>query len=340
MWGWGTDIGVDLGTASILIYLRGKGIVLREPSVVALERDTQRLIAVGEEARRMLGRTPDYIATVRPLREGVIADYEITQRMLRHLLKKVGGFHLFFRPRLMVCVPSGITNVEERAVKQAALQAGAKEAYLIEEPLAAALGVGLDISRPEGSMVVDIGGGTTDIAVLSLGGIVYSRSLRVGGDKFDAAIVQYIRRRHNLLIGEQTAEEVKIEVGTVYPGVRDAAATIRGRDLVTGLPKTVEITSAELREAMREPTEAVISAIKEVLEQTPPELAADIVDRGIVMTGGGSLLHGLDLLLQEETGLPVHLADDPISSVALGAGKALTMLGVLRANHAVSGGQY
>jgi rod shape-determining protein MreB len=331
---------VDLGTASILIYLRGKGIVLREPSVVALERDTQRLIAVGEEARRMLGRTPDYIATVRPLREGVIADYEITQRMLRHLLKKVGGFHLFFRPRLMVCVPSGITNVEERAVKQAALQAGAKEAYLIEEPLAAALGVGLDISRPEGSMVVDIGGGTTDIAVLSLGGIVYSRSLRVGGDKFDAAIVQYIRRRHNLLIGEQTAEEVKIEVGTVYPGVRDAAATIRGRDLVTGLPKTVEITSAELREAMREPTEAVISAIKEVLEQTPPELAADIVDRGIVMTGGGSLLHGLDLLLQEETGLPVHLADDPISSVALGAGKALTMLGVLRANHAVSGGQY
>jgi len=314
--------------------------VLREPSVVALERDTQRLIAVGEEARRMLGRTPEYIATVRPLREGVIADYEITQRMLRHLLKKVGGFHLFFRPRLMVCVPSGITNVEERAVKQAALQAGAKEAYLIEEPMAAALGVGLDISRPEGSMVVDIGGGTTDIAVLSLGGIVYSRSLRVGGDKFDAAIVQYIRRRHNLLIGEQTAEEVKIEVGTVYPGVRDAAGTIRGRDLVTGLPKTVEITSAELREAMREPTEAVISAIKEVLEQTPPELAADIVDRGIVMTGGGSLLHGLDLLLQEETGLPVHLADDPISSVALGAGKALTMLGVLRANHAVSGGQY
>ncbi|MGB9887332.1 MAG: rod shape-determining protein [Moorellales bacterium] len=334
--GWGSDLGVDLGTASVLIYLRGKGIVLREPSVVALERESQRVIAVGEEARRMLGRTPGYIVAVRPLREGVIADYEVTQTMLRYFLEKACGRRLFFKPRLMICVPSGITSVEERAIRQAALQAGAKEAYLIEEPLAAALGAGLDISEPQGNMVVDIGGGTTDIAVLSLGGIVYSRSLRVGGDRFDAAIVQYIRRQYNLLVGEQTAEEVKIRVGTVYPGGREVTAVIRGRDLVTGLPKTVEITSAELREAMREPTEAVVSAIKEVLERTPPELAADMVDRGIVMTGGGSLLHGLDLLVQEETGLPVHLAEDPVSSVALGTGKALSMLDSLRANGAVT----
>lgn len=336
MWGWGTDIGVDLGTATVLIYLQGKGIVLREPSVVAIDKQNNRLIAVGEEARRMLGRTPGYIVAVRPLREGVIADYEVTERMLRYFMAKAYGRRWFGKPRLMVCIPSGITNVEERAVRQAALQAGAREAYLIEEPLAAALGAGLDISEPEGSMVVDIGGGTTDIAVLSLGGIVYSRSLRVGGDKFDAALVQYIRRRYNLLIGEQTAEELKINIGTAHPGARRETMAIRGRDLVTGLPKTVEVTSAETLEAMREPIEAVIGAIKEVLERTPPELAADIVDKGIVMTGGGSLLHGLDLLIQEETGLPVQVAEDPISSVALGTGRALTMLDALKSSGALN----
>ncbi|WP_088554907.1 rod shape-determining protein [Calderihabitans maritimus] len=338
MLGWGTDIGIDLGTASVLVYVKGKGIVLNEPSVVAIERDTGQIFAVGEEARRMLGRTPGNIIAIRPLREGVIADYDTTEKMLRYFINKACGRRFFFKPRVMVCIPSGVTGVEERAVRQAALQAGARQAYLIEEPLAAALGAGLDISEASGSMVIDIGGGTADIAVLSLGGIVCSKSLRVGGDKFDEAIVRYIRREYNLMIGERSAEELKIKIGTAYPLAKreNTSLEIRGRDLVSGLPKTVTVTSVECYEALAEPVEAVVGAVKEVLEKTPPELAADIINKGIVMTGGGSLLHGLDILLREETGLPVHVAEDAISCVALGTGKALSMLNVLQSSGIIS----
>jgi rod shape-determining protein MreB len=326
------DIGIDLGTASILVYVKGKGVVLNEPSVVAIDKMSGRLIAVGEEARRMLGRTPGNIVAIRPLRDGVIADYDVTERMLRYFINKACGRRMFFKPRIMVGVPSGVTSVEERAVKQAALQAGARQAYLIEEPLAAALGAGLVISEASGNMVVDIGGGTTDIAVLSLGGIVCSKSLRVGGDKFDEAIVRYIRREYNLMIGERTAEELKIAAGTAFPDSnrRTAQIDIRGRDLVSGLPKTVTISARETFEAMAEPVEQVVGAVKEVLEHTPPELSADIINKGIVMTGGGALLNGLDELLSKETGLPVHLSDDPISCVALGTGRALAMINVLQ----------
>ncbi|CEP68447.1 Cell shape determining protein MreB/Mrl [Moorella glycerini] len=332
------DIGIDLGTATVLVYVQGKGIVLREPSVVALNRDNGQIFAVGEEARRMLGRTPGNIIALRPLRDGVIADYDSTEKMLRYFIEKAIGRQGFFRPRVMVCIPSGVTGVEERAVRQAAQQAGARQAYVIEEPLAAALGAGLDIAEPSGSMVVDIGGGTTDIAVLSLGGIVCSNSLRVAGDKLDEAIVRYIRREHNLMIGERSAEELKINIGTAHPSSRvEASMDVRGRDLVTGLPKTVNITSREIYTAIQEPLQQIVGAVKEVLEKTPPELAADLVNKGIVMTGGGSLLHGLDLLLSEETGLPVHVADDPVSCVALGTGKALTMLDVLKQNNPSEG---
>lgn len=339
MFGWGTDIGVDLGTASVLVYVKGKGIVLNEPSVVAIDRDSGQIFAVGEEARKMLGRTPGNIVAIRPLREGVIADYDTTERMLRYFIDKACGQRRFlFKPRVMVCIPSGVTGVEERAVRQAAMQAGAKQAYLIEEPLAAALGAGLDISEASGSMVVDIGGGTADIAVLSLGGIVCSKSLRVGGDKFDDSIVRHIRREYNLMIGERTAEELKIKIGTAYPQgkVEDTHLDIRGRDLVSGLPKTIAVTSDESYEALAEPVEQVVSAVKEVLEKTPPELSADIINKGIVMTGGGALLNGLDTLLREETGLPVHIAEDAISCVAMGTGKALTMLNVLQENGILS----
>lgn len=325
----GADIGIDLGTATVLVYVGGKGIVLREPSVVAIDKNTGKLIAVGEEARRMLGRTPGNIVAIRPLKEGVIADYETTEKMLRYFIQKAVGRSLFSRHRIMVCVPTGITSVEERAVRQAALNAGGKEAYVIEEPLAAALGAGVDISEPSGSMVVDIGGGTTDVAVLSLGGIVCSTSLRVGGDKFDEAIVRFVRREFNLMIGERMAEELKISIGTAFPPEETESMEIRGRDLVTGLPKTVAVTNWQVMEAIKEPLEAVVGAVKEVLEKTPPELAADIVDKGIVMTGGGSLLRGLDRLLSEETGLPVYVAEDAVSCVALGTGKALGMLNVL-----------
>ncbi|MDK2894257.1 MAG: rod shape-determining protein MreB [Moorella sp. (in: firmicutes)] len=325
------DIGIDLGTATVLVYVQGKGIVLREPSVVAFNRDNGQIFAVGEEARRMLGRTPGNIIALRPLRDGVIADYDSTEKMLRYFIEKACGRQGLLRPRVMVCIPSGVTSVEERAVRQAALQAGARQAYVIEEPLAAALGAGLDIAEPSGSMVVDIGGGTTDIAVLSLGGIVCSNSLRVAGDKFDEAIVRYIRREHNLMIGERSAEELKINIGTAHPSSRaEASMDVRGRDLVTGLPKTVNITSREIYIAIQEPLQQITGAVKEVLEKTPPELAADLVNKGIVMTGGGSPLHGLDITLSEETGLPVHVAEDPVSCVALGTGKALTMLDVLR----------
>ena len=327
----GSDIGVDLGTANVLVYVKGKGIVLQEPSVVAIEKESGRVIAVGEEARRMLGRTPGNIVAVRPLRDGVIADYEVTEKMLRYFIARAdGGRKLLFRPRLMVCIPSGVTGVEERAVRQAALQAGAREAHLIEEPLAAALGAGLDISQPSGSMVVDIGGGTTDVAVLSLGGIVCSKSLRVGGDKIDEAIVKYVRRRFNLAIGERTGEELKIGVGTADPaGAEDASMEVRGRDLVSGLPRAVTVTRRQVFEAISEQLELIVGAVKEVLERTSPELAADIVEKGIIMTGGGSLLEGIDRLISRETGLPVHIAEDPLSCVARGTGKALADLNVL-----------
>jgi cell shape determining protein, MreB/Mrl family len=324
------DIGVDLGTATVLVYIKGKGIMLREPSVVAIDRDTNRIIAIGEEARRMLGRTPGNIVAIRPLREGVIADYDTTESMLRHFIEKVAGRSMFFKPRIMVCVPSGVTTVEKRAVLEAAMQAGARKTYLIEEPLAAALGAGLVISEPCGAMVVDIGGGTTDVAVLSLGGIVVSESLRVGGDKFDESLVRYIKKEYNIMIGERTAEEIKVNVGTAYPSGRNESMEIRGRDLVSGLPKTMRIGSTETREALAEPISLIIECVKTVLEKTPPELAADIVDRGIVMTGGGSLLHGLDRLISEETGIPTYLAEDPLSCVALGTGKALESLETLQ----------
>ena len=330
MFGLSSDIGVDLGTASVLVYVKGKGIVLREPSVVAINKDTGRIIAVGEEARRMLGRTPGNIVATRPLREGVIADYEVTEKMLRYFINKANGKRWFFRPRVMVCIPSGVTGVEERAVRQAAIQAGARTAHLIEEPLAAALGAGIDISEPSGSMVVDIGGGTSDVAVLSLGGIVVSRSIRVGGDKFDEAIVRYIRKEFNLMIGERTGEEIKVEIVTAFPQkTGERVMQIRGRDLISGLPKAVTVSSHQIYHAIAEPLEAVVGAVKEVLEITPPELAADIVNKGIVMTGGGALLNGLDTLLSQETGLPVYVADDAISCVAQGTGKALAMMNIL-----------
>lgn len=328
------DIGIDLGTATVLVYVKGKGIVLREPSVVAINRDTGRIIAVGQEARRMLGRTPGNIVAVRPLREGVIADYDVTEKMLRYFLEKAGCRRFLFKPRVMVCIPAGVTGVEERAVRQAVIQAGARQAHVIEEPMAAALGAGLDISEPSGSMVVDIGGGTTDVAVLSLGGIVYSTSLRVGGDKFDEAIVRYIRREYNLIVGERTAEELKIEIGTAFPDAGiERRAKVRGRDVITGLPRAVEITSRQIWEAIQEPLQAVVGAVKEVLERTPPELAADLVHKGIILTGGGSLLRGIDQLLSTETGLPAMLADDPVSCVALGTGRALSMLDYLPRPH-------
>jgi rod shape-determining protein MreB len=317
------DIGVDLGTASVIIFVRGRGIVLREPSVVAVDRDSRRILAVGEQARRMLGRTPGNVVATRPLRQGVIADYEITEAMLKHFLAQVCGKRNLFRPRVMVCVPSGVTSVEKRAVMEAAAQAGARATYLIEEPLAAALGAGLDVSRPRGHMVVDIGGGTTDIAVLSLRGVVLSDSTRVGGDYFDDAIVRFVRREHGLMIGERTAEEIKITVGTVAPDGRAAEMEARGRDLVSGLPRTVKLASMDVRAALMEPMTAIIERIHSILERTPPELSGDIVDYGMVLTGGGALLHGVTELLSRETGVPIHLPEDPISCVAMGTGRAL-----------------
>ncbi|MEG6612671.1 rod shape-determining protein [Pseudoclostridium thermosuccinogenes] len=331
MLGFGQDIGIDLGTASVLVYIKGRGIVLSEPSVVAIDRNTNRLLAVGEEARRMLGRTPGNIIAIRPLRDGVISDYDITERMLKYFISKVCGNRAFklFKPRIMVCVPSGVTEVEKRAVIDAAMQAGARKTYLIEEPIAAAIGAGIDISKACGSMVVDIGGGTTDIAVISLGGIVVSTSIKVAGDKFDEAIVRFMRKKHNIMIGERTAEELKINVGSVYPRVQEVTMDIRGRNLISGLPKTITVTSTEIMEALEEPISSVVEAVHSVLEKTPPELAADISDRGIVMTGGGSLIYGLDKLLQEKTGINVIIADDAISCVALGTGKALDNIEIL-----------
>jgi len=326
----GMDIGVDLGTASVLVYVKGRGVVLNEPSVVAMDKNSGRVIAVGSQARRMLGRTPGNIVATRPMRDGVIADYDVTEKMLKYFIAKAGGKRLLWKPRVMVCIPSGVTGVEERAVRQAALEAGAGKAFVIEEPLAAALGAGLDISQPNGTMVVDIGGGTTDVAVLSLGGIVQSCSLRVGGDKFDEAIVKYVRRELNLAIGERTAEEIKIEIGSAYlDGRPERSMEVRGRDLVKGLPVAVKITSTQVYEAIKENLAAVVGAVREILETTPPELAADIVEKGIVLTGGGALLNGLDVLLSRETGLAVHISEDPLTCVARGTGRALGMVHVL-----------
>ncbi|OPX91275.1 rod shape-determining protein [Pelotomaculum sp. PtaB.Bin117] len=327
----GSDIGLDLGTANVLVYVKGKGIVLQEPSVVAVERNSGRVIAVGSEARRMLGRTPGNIVAIRPLRDGVIADYSVTEKMLRYFVAKAdGGQKLLFRPRLMVCIPSAVTGVEVRAVRQAAIQAGAKTAHLIEEPFAAALGAGLDVFQPSGSMVVDIGGGTTDIAVISLGGIVCSNSLRIGGDKLDEAIVKYIRKEYSLVIGERTAEELKIGIGSAFPaGTEEESMEIKGRDMVSGLPKAITVNRRQVHEAIKEPLDLVVGAVKDVLERTSPELAADVINKGIIMTGGGVLLHGIDQLISRETGLPVYIAEDPLSCVARGTGRALSMIGRL-----------
>ena len=329
MFGMSMDIGIDLGTANVLVYIKGKGIVLREPSVVAVDKDTNQVLAVGEEARQMIGRTPGNIVAIRPLREGVIADYDITESMLRHFIEKVVGRSFVFRPRIMICIPSGVTMVEQRAVQEAAEQAGARHTQLIEEPLAAALGAGLDISEPCGSMVVDIGGGTTDIAVISLGGIVTSASLRIAGDKFDSSIIDYIKREFNLMIGERTAEDIKINIGAAFPEARQGHMDVRGRDLLSGLPKTIDVSVQQISEALNSPVTRIVDCVKRVLEDTPPELSADIMDRGIIMTGGGSMLYGLDELIRRETQIPTSLAEDPLSCVALGTGKALDSIGVL-----------
>ena len=316
-----SDIGIDLGTASILVYIRGKGVVLKEPSVVAFDRDTNKIKAIGEDARLMLGRTPGNIVAVRPLRQGVISDYTVTEKMLKHFIQKALGRKTFRKPRIAVCVPSGVTEVEKKAVEDATYQAGAREVSIIEEPIAAAIGAGIDISRPCGNMIVDIGGGTSDIAVISLGGTVVSTSVKVAGDDFDEAIVRYMRKKHNLLIGERTAEDIKIKVGTCYPRAEVDRMNVRGRNLVTGLPKTVEVTSEDCEEALRETTMQIVEAVHSVLEKTPPELAADIADRGIVLTGGGALLRGLEELLEEKTGINTMTAEDSMKCVAIGTGK-------------------
>jgi rod shape-determining protein MreB len=324
------DMGIDLGTANTLVHLKGKGIVLREPSVVAIQRDTGEILAVGEEAKQMIGRTPGNIVAIRPLKDGVIADFDVTQSMLKYFIRKSMDTKSFIRPRVVVGVPSGVTEVEKRAVIDATIQAGAREAYLIEEPMAAAIGAGLPVHEPTGNLVVDIGGGTTEVAVISLGGIVTSRSIRIGGDEMDEAIVQYIKRTYNLMIGERTAEGIKITIGAAIALPSDETMDIRGRDLVSGLPKTLTIRASEVQHALSEPVLGIIEAVKVTLEKTPPELASDIMDRGIVMTGGGSLLRGLDSLLNKETGMPVHIAEDALSCVANGTGKALESIDLLK----------
>ena len=322
-----SDIGIDLGTASILVYVKGKGVVLKEPSVVAYDRDTEQIMAIGEEARLMLGRTPGNIVAVRPLRQGVISDYKTTEKMLKYFIQKAVGKSFFGRrPRISVCVPSGVTDVEKRAVEDATYQAGARDVYIIEEPVAAAIGAGIDISRPCGNKIVDIGGGTSDIAVISLDGVVVSSSIKVAGDDFDDAIVRFMRKRHNLLIGERSAEEIKINIGTCYKRPENISMDIRGRNLVTGLPKTVTVSSDETEEALREVTSQIVDAVHSVLERTPPELAADIADRGIVLTGGGALLHGLEDLIEENTGITTMTAEEPLTAVAIGTGKYIEFL--------------
>jgi len=328
------DLAIDLGTANTLVYVKGKGIVLSEPSVVAVRTDNRsknKVLAVGAEAKRMLGRTPGNIVAIRPMKDGVIADFEVTEAMLRHFIRKVHNRRSLIRPRIIICVPSGITQVEKRAVKESAESAGAREVFLIEEPMGAAIGAGLPITDPTCNMVVDIGGGTTEVAVISLAGIVYSRSIRIGGDKMDDAIVQYIKRKYNLLIGERTAELIKTTIGNAYPNPENIETIeVKGRDLVSGIPKILAIDSEEIRVAISEQIESIVETVKTALEQTPPELAADIVDTGIVMTGGGALLKNLDKLLREETSLPIRVTDDPLSTVVLGSGKALEEITLLR----------
>jgi rod shape-determining protein MreB len=333
--GWfSSDLAIDLGTANTLVYARGKGIVVSEPSVVAVVKDARgpdKVKAVGQEAKEMLGRTPGNIVAIRPMKDGVIADFEVAEAMLRHFIERVHNrSSSLVRPRIVIAVPSGITSVEQRAVREAALSAGAREVYLIEEPMAAAIGAGLPVTEPSGNMIVDIGGGTTEVAVISLSGIVYSNSVRVGGDKMDEAIINHVKRRYNLLIGERTAELIKISIGTAFPNPEIHSMEVKGRDLVAGVPKTLEIKSDEVLEALQEPINAVVESVKIALERTPPELAADIVDKGIVMVGGGALLRNLDVLLREQTGLPVMLAEDPLTAVALGTGRCLDEIALLR----------
>ncbi len=324
------DIGIDLGTANTLVYVRDRGVVLREPSVVAVHAGTNEVLAVGDEAKRMLGRTPGNIVAIRPLKDGVIADFEITEAMLRHFIQKVHNRRSMVSPRVVVAVPSGITEVEKRAVKDSAAHAGAREVFLIEEPMASAIGVGLPVQEPSGNMIVDMGGGTTEVAIISLAGIVFCRSVRVAGDELDEALAQYLKRVYNLMIGERTAEEIKIKIGSAYPLEQETNMEVKGRDLVAGLPKTLTITSQEVREAIQEPIKTIVETVRYTLERCPPELSADLVDRGIVLAGGGALLRGLDKLLAEETGLPVHVADDPLSAVVMGTGIVLNELDFLR----------
>ena len=327
------DIGIDLGTANVLVYVSGKGIVLEEPSVVAIDKKDNSVLAVGEEARRMIGRTPGNIVAIRPLRDGVISDYDVTEKMLKYFIDKVvdkKGFGRFFMPRIMVCVPTGVTEVEKRAVEEATRQAGAREVYIIEEPIAAAIGAGIDISQPHGNMVIDIGGGTADVAVISLGGAVVSESIKIGGDKFDEAIVRYMKKQHNLLIGERTAEKIKIEIGCAYKREEEKTMRVTGRNLITGLPYAIEVSSSEMLEALDECVEQIVVTAHVVLEKTPPESAADISDRGIIMTGGGSLLYGLDKRIEERTGIKVIVANEPLSCVAAGTGKALSSIDLLK----------
>lgn len=324
------DIGIDLGTANTLVHMKSKGIVMREPLVVAINNNTGEVLAVGFEAKNMIGRTPGNITAIRPMKDGVIADFQITQGMLRYFIRKVMGKNMFIKPRVVVCVPSGVTEVEKRAVIDATLQAGAKEAYLIEEPMAAAIGANLPVEEPTGSMVVDIGGGTCEVAVISLGGVVVSRSLRIGGDELDDSIVLYVKKEYNLMIGERTAEDIKIKVGSAYMLEEETKHNISGRDLVTGLPKDLTISSDEIRAALSEPINSIVDSIKYTLEKTPPELASDIMEKGIMLTGGGALLKGLDQLIHNETGIPVNIAEDPLDCVALGTGKVLEEIEVLR----------
>lgn len=324
--GMSVDLGIDLGTASVLVYVKGKGVILKEPSVVAYDRDTNAIKAIGEEARMMLGRTPGNIVAVRPLRQGVISDYTVTEKMIKYFVQKALGKRTFKKPRISICVPSGVTEVERKAVEEATYAAGAREVHLIEEPVAAAIGAGIDISKPCGNMIVDIGGGTSDIAVISLGGTVVNTSLKIAGDDFDEAIVRYMRKKHNLLIGERTAEDIKIKIGTCFPLAQPETMDVRGRNLVTGLPKTVQVSSEETEEALREATLQIVEAVHSVLEKTPPELAADVADRGIVLTGGGALLRGLEELIEDRTGINTMTAEEPMTCVAIGTGKYVEFL--------------
>jgi len=324
------DMGIDLGTATTLVFVKGEGVVLCEPSVVAIERGTSHVLAVGDEAKRMLGRTPGNIIAIRPMKDGVISDFEITEAMLRYFIKKVHHRKVLVRPRIVIAIPSGITEVEKRAVKDSAERAGARDVFLVEEPIAAAIGVGLPIQEPIGNMIIDIGGGTTEIAVISLCGTVFSKSIRIGGDEMNEAAIEYLKKTYNLMVGERTAEDIKIKIGSAYPLEEEMSMEVKGRDLVAGLPKTVTITSEEIRESLQEPLRAILESIKISLERTPPELAADLIDHGIVMAGGGSLLRGLDKLISEETGLPVHVTDDPVTAVANGTGVVLSEIQYLK----------